>query len=96
MSGAPDRPAPAFLPLIVENLPLDDLAPYRQFVTRSSGSRHGGDARGATQQGVTSLTAQDVAKTQRLADAAASTSTAAWMLTGRYACYLLAEALPTP
>src|SRR5215213_2497761 len=24
---------PAILPLIVENLPLEDLAPYRQFVT---------------------------------------------------------------
>jgi primase-polymerase (primpol)-like protein len=33
MSDVPDRPAPAFLPLIVENLPLEDLAPYRQFVT---------------------------------------------------------------
>ncbi len=33
MRGAPDRPAPAFLCLIVENLPLADLTPYRQFVT---------------------------------------------------------------
>ena len=27
-----DRPAPAFLPLIAENIPLDDLAPYPHFV----------------------------------------------------------------
>jgi primase-polymerase (primpol)-like protein len=33
MRRAPDRPGPAFLPLIVETLPLADLAPYRQFVT---------------------------------------------------------------
>jgi hypothetical protein len=32
-------PPPAILPLIVANLPLDDLAPYRQFVTWSSKRR---------------------------------------------------------
>jgi hypothetical protein len=42
------------------------------------------------------MTAQDLANTQRLADAAASTSLHAWMLTGRHACYLLAEARPMP
>jgi hypothetical protein len=40
------------------------------------------------------MTAQDLSNTQRLADAAASRSTHAWTLTGRYACYLLAEARP--
>jgi hypothetical protein len=34
--------------------------------------------------------------TQQLADAAASRSIHAWMMTGRQACYLLAEASPTP
>ena len=42
------------------------------------------------------MTAQDLAITQQLADAAASTSIHAWMMTGRHACYLLAEARPTP
>jgi hypothetical protein len=42
------------------------------------------------------MTAQELAVTQKLADVAASTSRAAWMMTGRYACYLLAEARPTP
>ena len=42
------------------------------------------------------MTAQDLAKTQRLADAAASTSLQAWLMTGRQACYLLAEARPMP
>ena len=42
------------------------------------------------------MTAQELAITQKLADAAADQSRAAWMMTGRYACYLLAEARPTP
>ena len=42
------------------------------------------------------MTAQELAVTQKLADAAANTWKAAWMMTGRYACYLLAEARPTP
>ena len=42
------------------------------------------------------MTAQDLTDMQILADAAANTSRAAWMMTGRYACYLLAEARPTP
>ena len=42
------------------------------------------------------MTAQELAVTQKLADAAANTSKAAWMMTGRYASYLLAEARPTP
>jgi hypothetical protein len=42
------------------------------------------------------MTAQDLAATQQLTDAAASTSLHAWMLTGRHACYLLAEARPMP
>jgi hypothetical protein len=42
------------------------------------------------------MTAQELAVTQQLADAAASTSLHAWMLTGRHACYLLAEAKPMP
>ena len=42
------------------------------------------------------MTAQDLANTQRLADAAASTSLQAWLMTGRQACYLLAEARPMP
>jgi hypothetical protein len=42
------------------------------------------------------MTAQDLANTQQLANAAASSSSHAWMLTGRHACYLLAEARPTP
>ena len=42
------------------------------------------------------MTAQELAITQKLADAAANTSKATWMLSGRYACYLLAEARPTP
>ena len=42
------------------------------------------------------MTAQELVITQELADAAASQSTAAWMLTGRHACYLLAEARPMP
>jgi hypothetical protein len=39
---------------------------------------------------------QDLAVTQELADVAASTSRTAWMMTGRHACYLLAEARPMP
>jgi hypothetical protein len=44
------------------------------------------------------MTAQELANTQRLAvaDAAASTSIQAWLMTGRQACYVLAEARPTP
>ena len=42
------------------------------------------------------MTAQELAITQQLADVAASTSRAAWMTTGRHACYLLAEARPKP
>ena len=42
------------------------------------------------------MTAQELAVTQRLADAAASTSIHAWLTTGRHACYLLAEARPIP
>jgi hypothetical protein len=42
------------------------------------------------------MRAQDLAVTQKLADAAANQSREAWMLTGRYACYLLADARPTP
>ena len=42
------------------------------------------------------MTTQDLAITQQLADAAASTSSHAWMMTGRHACYLLAEARPMP
>ena len=42
------------------------------------------------------MTAQELVITQRLADAAASTSRAAWMTTGRHACYLLAAARPMP
>ena len=38
------------------------------------------------------MTAQSLVITQKLADAAASTSIHAWLMTGRYACYLLAEA----
>jgi hypothetical protein len=45
---------------------------------------------------VRQLTAETLASTQKLADAAASESSAAWVLTGRYACYLLAEARPVP
>ena len=41
MSGAPERPAPAFLPLMVAHLPLDDLTPYRQFVTWNPAWRAG-------------------------------------------------------
>ena len=39
---------------------------------------------------------QVLAITQQLADAAASHSNQAWLMTGRYACYLLAEARPMP
>jgi hypothetical protein len=42
------------------------------------------------------MTAQELAVTQTLADAAASRSRAVWMTTGRHACYLLAEARPMP
>jgi hypothetical protein len=42
------------------------------------------------------MTTPDLVITQRLADAAASTSTRAWLTTGRLACYLLAEARPMP
>ena len=42
------------------------------------------------------MTAPELAITQKLADAAANASKAAWMMTGRDACYLLAEARPTP
>ena len=42
------------------------------------------------------MTAQDLAVTQTLANAAASTSIHAWMMTGRHACCLLAEARPMP
>ena len=42
------------------------------------------------------MTAQDLAVTQQLADVAASTSIHAWLMTGRQACYLLAEARPMP
>ena len=42
------------------------------------------------------MTAQELAVTQKLVDAAANQSRTAWMMTGRYACYLLAEARPTP
>jgi hypothetical protein len=42
------------------------------------------------------MTAQELAVTQTLADAAASTSLQAWLTTGRQACYLLAEARPMP
>jgi hypothetical protein len=42
------------------------------------------------------MTVQDLANTQRLADAVASTSHHAWLTTGRHACYLLAEARPMP
>ncbi len=38
------------------------------------------------------MTAQELAVTQTLADAAASKSRAAWMVTGRHASYLLAQA----
>jgi hypothetical protein len=38
------------------------------------------------------MTAQELAVTQTLADAAASRSRAAWMVTGRHASYLLAQA----
>ena len=42
------------------------------------------------------MTAQDLAITQQLADAASSSSIHAWLTTGRHACYLLAEARPMP
>ncbi len=42
------------------------------------------------------MTAQQLAVTQKLAEAAANTSKTAWMMTGRFACYLLAKAPPTP
>jgi hypothetical protein len=42
------------------------------------------------------MTAQELVVTQKLADIAASASIHAWMLTGRHACYLLAQARPTP
>jgi hypothetical protein len=42
------------------------------------------------------MTAQDLAVTQTLADTAASSSSHAWLTTGRHACYLLAEARPMP
>jgi len=42
------------------------------------------------------MTTQDLANTQQLADAAASRAMHAWLMTGRQACYLLAEARPTP
>jgi hypothetical protein len=42
------------------------------------------------------MTAQELAVTQQLADSAASSSIHAWLMTGRQACYLLAEAIPTP
>jgi hypothetical protein len=42
------------------------------------------------------MTAQDLAVTQQQADVAASRSIHAWLLTGRHACYLLAEARPMP
>jgi hypothetical protein len=48
------------------------------------------------EQGETRMTAQDLANTQKLADAAASSSGHTWLMTGRHACYLLAEARPMP
>jgi hypothetical protein len=42
------------------------------------------------------MTPRHLANTQQLADAAASTSTRAWLTTGRHACDLLAEARPMP
>jgi hypothetical protein len=42
------------------------------------------------------MTTQKLAVTQKLADAKANTSRVAWLMTGHYACYLLAEARPTP
>jgi hypothetical protein len=42
------------------------------------------------------MTTQDLATTQQLADAAASSSIHAWLTTGHHACYLLAEARPMP
>ena len=42
------------------------------------------------------MTTQELTTTQRLADAATSTSRHAWLMTGRHACYLLAEARPMP
>jgi hypothetical protein len=42
------------------------------------------------------MTAQELALTQKLAEAAASTSLQAWRTTARHACYLLAEARPMP
>ena len=42
------------------------------------------------------MTAQELAVTHTLADAAASRSRAAWMTTGRHASYLLAHARPIP
>jgi hypothetical protein len=42
------------------------------------------------------MTKQELTNTQQLADVAASSSSHAWMMTGRHACYLLAEARPMP
>jgi hypothetical protein len=42
------------------------------------------------------MTTQDLANTQTLVDAAASSAIHAWLTTGRHACYLLAEGRPTP
>jgi hypothetical protein len=39
---------------------------------------------------------QDLANTQHLADAAANRAIHTWLMTGRQACYLLAEARPMP
>jgi hypothetical protein len=48
------------------------------------------------ERGEIHMTAQELVITQQLADAAASSSVHAWTMTGRQACYLLAEARPTP
>ena len=42
------------------------------------------------------MTMQDLTATQTLADTAASRAMHAWLMTGRHACYLLAEARPMP
>lgn len=42
------------------------------------------------------MTTQNLAVTQKLADAKANESRAAWLMIGHYACYLLATARPTP
>jgi hypothetical protein len=42
------------------------------------------------------MTAQNLVTTRNLTDVAATRSIRAWIMTGRYACYLLAEARPMP